>query len=168
MHDRRSDAIRSPAVGRGERTRGLGAVAATGLLTLVLLLAPTASAEKFHGEMAGAKAVKLLTNQDDELRLIFFKHWTAKCNAGGKFRWSSGFRQPVKRSSKRSFYDSDTLAPRADGVLYRVSGKVRGRRVSDQRWTGIYKASIVIKVNGERVNRCRTPSLRWTVNRAKR
>lgn len=166
VHPKASRLATVPPMRGGEGHRSRGAVFATVAFAIALAIAPAATAEKFKGRFDGGKNVTLITNQRDQVRVIFFSRWKADCN-DGKLRLSTGFQRPLDRSSRRSFRDVGplTVKPRGSKVKIKVRQRVRGKRVSATRWKGTFDASAVIKQGGKRIDRCRMPKRRWSVNR---
>ena len=148
------------------RWRGAGLTAAIAAIAAIAL-AGTALAENFEGSTSEDGYARVKTNERNVPELFVIR-WRAACEEAGIFyRSKNGFAGPFRHQSVNGFRDwsrhrNNNLD---DGYTSVVTSQFRGYRVSRNRWSGNFRAWVIVKQNGEFFTRCRTGLIRWTTVR---
>ena len=147
--------------------RGIAGLIALALVALVAL-AGTAVAENFEGSTSEGQYARVKTNERS-LPELFVIRWRAGCEANGVFyRAKNAFAGPYRRQGRRHFRDwsrtrNDELE---DGFTSVVTTQYRGFRAYRNRWSGSFRAWVIVRQNGDFYTRCRTGLIRWTTVRS--
>ena len=147
-----------PAVSRRRRGAGLTAALAVVALTAV---AGTAVAENFEGQTSDGRYVRIKTNEFDVPELLAIR-FQAPCNSGN-LRYVAKIINggPYRSQSKRHFRGWERHRSNVDGYRAVVTTKYRGRQVAGNRWSGIFRAWVILR-RGDSTIHCRSGLLRWT------
>ena len=125
----------------------------------------TADAAVYRGETDQDRPVKLRANERGVKRVVM--RWRAGCDRGYYYRARTRFGPPFDRRTARRLVDTGSYtAPEPNGVRSKVTTHLTARRTSARRWTGTFRATVVVRRRGEFLTRCRTQGIRFTAVRA--
>ena len=150
-------------LGRGRGIVGLVALA----LVALIALAGTALADNFTGSTSEGGYARVKTNERN-MPELFVIRWRAACEADGVFyRAKNGFAGPFRHQGIAHFRDwSRTRNDELEGNFTSVvTTKYRGWREARNRWSGDFRAWVIVKKGGEFYTRCRTGPISWTTFR---
>jgi hypothetical protein len=142
----------------------------TPLLTVAALVGvdATAEAKVFRGKTSQGRAASVVVGSDGLLRTARV-NWRGRCRQGGRFATKTAFLRPHDQSTADAFYDRGTYRLRqAGGYRLRITGTVRGTRSFDaanpaaERWSGRFRARVLVTRRGRYVDTCRIRNVRWS------
>ena len=147
---------------------------ATPLLALAALLAADATAEAkvFRGKTAQGKAASVVIGSDGRLRTARI-NWRGNCRREGRFATRTAFLRPHEVSTVDHFRDAGTYRVRQrGGYRLRINARISGTRRVDpgrpatERWSGRFRARVLVTRRGRYVDTCRLRGVRWSARAA--
>jgi hypothetical protein len=142
----------------------------TGVVAVALVFALAAPAHadiKFVGKSGQGRTVNFRTN-DAGLMERFAISWRGDCRRPGYF-YRSGTKttpaSPLEVSTRNRWLDVGGYRERLRGgqlAIYRA--RAVGRRVSEHRWRGIFRATVRVFRRGRQIHRCHVRT-GWRVRR---
>ena len=124
----------------------------------------TAEAKVFRGKTSQGRAASVVIGTDGLLRQARV-NWRADCREG-RLREKTGFSRPHDESTPDAFFDTGTYRSRtSDGYRLRFTVTIRGTRrtgARGERWSGSFRAKVLVTRRGRYVDTCRSGRLRWS------
>jgi len=134
---------------------------------LVALPATAQAAETFKGRTSQGRTVVVRTADSGLVTLVRLR-WTAACESAetdltSRLSMYPRFFNRVS-TARRIRGVGRYKAKAAPGTFARIRATVTGRR-SKGRWRGTFTATATVRRDGETIDRCRTPRIRWSAKR---
>ena len=148
------------------RGRGIAGLVALALVALIAL-AGTAVADNFTGSTDEGGYARVKTNEREVPELLVIR-WRAACDKDGVFyRANNAFGGPFRAQSPNHFrsYKRYRNTKLPEGFTSVVTAQYEGFRRNSNRWSGTFRAWVVIKDQGAVYTRCRTGDIRWSTFR---
>lgn len=128
----------------------------------LLALPAAASAERFSGETAQGKPVKIVSTPEGELRKATWR-WQATCKRKGlRLRPMTTVLTTARRSKPGFFKGKGSYKVRARDARIRVFVAMVGRQKRPDRWTGTFKAKAYVDLKDGPKSVCKLRRIGWT------
>lgn len=132
---------------------------------LALSAAAVATAATFTGETSQDTKVRIGTTAGGIPQEVMVR-WRSPCDRG-HFRGQTIFRGSLDVATSTRLRDAGRYTERdTGGYRYRITAKVRGRRVAKNRWSGRFESWVRVLRRGNLVTLCRSGTIRWTARKA--
>ena len=148
------------------RRRGAGLLGAIAAIVLTAFVG-TALADNFQGSTSDGSYARVKTNERNVPELLAIR-WHARCDERGVFYHArNAFGGPFRSQSRNHFRDWSRTRNNnlEDNFTSVVTTQYRGFRAARNRWSGTFRAWVIVKKGGQFFTRCRTGLISWTTVR---